>query len=62
MYLDAYYKKLAAFKTIPHSVAMVIVLFSLQTLVYIEYCDLIGSATIFVVAQVLYATVTRPLL
>jgi len=41
---------------------MVIVLLLLQTLAYIEYCNLIGSATIFAVAQVSYATVTRPLL
>ena len=55
-------KELATFETIPHSVTMVIVLFSLQTLVYIKYCNLIGSATIGAVTQVPYATVTRPLL
>ena len=41
------------------SVAMVIVLFSLQKLVYY---NLIDSATRFAVAQIQYTTVTRPLL
>jgi len=39
----------AAFKAVPHLVAMVIVLFLSQTL---EYCYLIGSANIFAVAQI----------
>ena len=52
MYLNAHYKELAAFKTIPHFFAMVIVLFLLQPLVYIEYYNLIGFATTVAAAQV----------
>jgi len=52
--MPSYYKELAAFKTILHSVTIVIVLFLLQTLVYIKYCNLIGFETI---AQVPYAMV-----
>jgi len=58
LYENAYYRELAAFKTISHSVTMVI---SPQTSVYIEYCDLIGDETIIAVAQVPNAMVTRPL-
>ena len=39
---------------------VVIVLFLSQTLVNIEYCHLIGAVTIVAVAQIPYATVTRP--
>ena len=46
---------ISCFLNISHSVTMVIVLISLQTLVYIEYCNLIGFATSVVVAQVPYA-------
>ena len=61
LYFNAYYKELATFITISHLVAMVIMLFSLHTLVYIEYCNFIGSATILAVSQVSYSMVHQTL-